>query len=122
MWVGDYGTDETLERATEELFSLFFSISSNLELCSEEERPLYEKLTGIYLGLLNLKELGMYESNEVARFQDQLNEIDMQRVDGKFLDGKGQIPRGQAMLHTIMNKSYKIAHQLLVNLEEIEGI
>ena len=120
MWAGELGDDKHLEHAMEELFGLFFTIASSMDACSEDQWPLYEKLTSIYTGLHGLRNKGNFTSDEVATFQDQLNEIDSKRSDGKFLDAKGNIPKGQAMLSCLLNKSYRTSHQLLVDLEARE--
>jgi len=120
MWLGEFGEDKQLEYAMEELFALFFTIASNMDMCSEDQWPLYEKLTRIYTGLMDLQGVDKFTSDDVARYQDQLNEIDSMRQDGKFLDGKREIPKGQAMLSTIMNKAYKLSHQLLVQVDDGE--
>jgi len=118
MWAGDWGEDKVMENAMEELFGFFFQIASSVEHVDESQWPLYEKLCGVYNGLSELKKSGKYDASDVSKFQDQLNDIDSKKVDGKFVDAKGEVPTGQSMLSTLLNKSYRLARQLLVNLEE----
>jgi len=121
---GVFGNDQQLSHKMEELFAMFFDIASKIDQCSEEQWPLYEKLTNVYRGLLKLKETGRDNITEkdVSPWQDKLNEIDSKKVDGKFLDSKGQIPKGQAWLSTLESRCYRLSHELLVQLEEKEKI
>jgi len=117
MWSGEFGDDKQLEHSIEEIFDLFFSIASSMDHCSEDQWPLFEELANVYKGLKALHDSGKYDAADVAKFQDKLNEIDSRKKDGKFYDAKGNIPKGQGMLSSILNKSYRLAHLLLVKLE-----
>jgi len=124
LWAGNFGSDveadKQLVHGMEDLFDTFFGVTANLENCSEDQWPVYEELTTIYRGLDALRKNPTisYDASDVAGFQDRLNAIDSKRVDGKFFDANGNVFRGQGMLTTIMEKSYRITHQLLVRLEE----
>ena len=113
MWCGELSEDRHLEYLVGDLFA---ELSSGVS-CPEEHRPLFERLTHIHSGLQALKIKGTHNSLEVSRFQDQLNEIDSNRVCGEFVDEKGNAVPGQAVLSAIMNKSYQEAHKLLLHVE-----
>jgi len=118
MWCGELPGDRDLESLVEGLFA---ELSSGLSY-PEALRSLFERLTHIHNGLQALKTKGTYNSLEVSRFQDQLNEIDSNRVRGEFVDEKGNTAPGQAVLSAIMNKSYQEAHKLLFTLSETSSL
>lgn len=56
---------------------------------------------------------------DLIPIQMKLGEIDSKRVDGKFLDEKGQCPEGQAVLHLLLHKCYRLVYILLSTSEPV---
>jgi hypothetical protein len=69
-------------------------------------RDVYEKLIRIRAALEGHRVTYRWslDSHSLVRLQEQLGEIDNLRVDGKFMDDKGAIPEGQAVLHFLLHK------------------
>ncbi|KAJ3128513.1 hypothetical protein HK098_004143 [Nowakowskiella sp. JEL0407] len=90
-------------------------------------RDVYEKLVDIR-GQLEKIELsrGWCDSStaqdvekSLYALQLRLGEIDNLRVDGKFLAEDGSIPEGQAVLHFLLHKCYRLVHKLQVQSEPV---
>lgn len=47
--------------------------------------------------------------------QRQLGKIDDLRIDGKFLDSEGNCAPGQAVLHFLLHKCYRLVYKLQVS-------
>lgn len=73
-------------------------------------RDVYEKLIRIRAALEghSVTYRWSLDSQSLVRLQEQLGEIDNLRVDGKFMDEKGAIPEGQAVLHFLLHKVYSL--------------
>ena len=56
---------------------------------------------------------------ELHELQRSLADIDNMRVDGKFLDEQGNVPEGQAILHFLLHKCYRLSRKLVNSLEII---
>jgi hypothetical protein len=85
-------------------------------------------LRGVYEKLVNIR--ANLESHEMtykwtltpsslAKIQQDLGEIDNMRVDGKFLAQDGTIPQGQAVLHFLLHKCYRLVRKLLTSMEPV---
>lgn len=68
---------------------------------------LKKELTDIKTKLGGLK-ASAKDVSEIAPLQEALAKIDNLRVDGKFVDAKGEIPAGQAELHDLLAECYEI--------------
>ena len=55
----------------------------------------------------------------MSKIQKELGEIDNLRIDGKFMDDKGQIPQGQAVLHFLLHKCFRLVRKLLTSMEPV---
>ncbi|KAJ3266938.1 hypothetical protein HDU77_008283 [Chytriomyces hyalinus] len=77
-------------------------------------RPIYESLVRIRTKLDHLEKVYRYtfRCDDLVPVQEELGEIDNQRVDGKFIDSTGQIPEGQAVLHFLLHKCYRIVYKI----------
>ena len=85
-------------------------------------------LRGVYETLVNIR--ANLESHELtfrwtltptslAKIQQELGGIDNLRVDGKFLAKDGAIPQGQAVLHFLLHKCYRLVRKLLTSMEPV---
>eukprot|EP00842_Homolaphlyctis_polyrhiza_P004141 jgi/Hompol1/4728/HPOL_003838-RA len=54
---------------------------------------------------------------ELHIYQQQVDEIDSLRKDGKFVDASGNIPEGQATLHDLLEWAYDLIHECIVEQE-----
>ncbi|KAJ3061089.1 hypothetical protein HK102_009251, partial [Quaeritorhiza haematococci] len=83
-------------------------------------RTVYERLLKIRARLERLQITSRWTASlekELVPLQMALGEIDNMRVDGKFLDGEGQIPEGQAILHFLLHKCYRLVYKLQTSTE-----
>ncbi|KAJ3056475.1 hypothetical protein HK097_006794 [Rhizophlyctis rosea] len=86
-------------------------------------RPLYEKLITIKAKLERLAVAHRWmksRSELLIGLQKELGEIDNLRVDGKFLDEQGNVPEGQAVLHFLLHKCYRLVYKINANAEPVD--
>ncbi|KAJ3219498.1 hypothetical protein HDU67_000911 [Dinochytrium kinnereticum] len=83
-------------------------------------RSVYEKLIKIKANLERIQMVYRWalKAEDLVQLQIELGAIDNLRVDGKFLDDKGQVPEGQAVLHFLLHKCYRIIYKLQSTAEE----
>ncbi|KAJ3102177.1 hypothetical protein HDU97_000738 [Phlyctochytrium planicorne] len=69
-------------------------------------RSVYERLIKIKGNLERISMVYRWalRAEDLVQLQMELGSIDNLRVDGKFLDEKGQVPEGQAVLHFLLHK------------------
>lgn len=121
---GDQQMDGTqlVDRLLTRCYELTWRLAEPAVRCDEAFQPLLIRLRGIRDGLLDLKRSGEYTEKDVRHFQRQLHEIESKREDGKFkVQGQAMmIAEGQAVLHTLLNDCYRLAHELLVATESVD--
>ncbi|KAJ3335256.1 hypothetical protein HDU93_006059 [Gonapodya sp. JEL0774] len=87
-------------------------------------REVYEALIRIRgrLDSLLLTHRWSLNGEEVLAIQEELRSIDNLRVDGKFLDPEQPniVPPGQAVLHGLLHKCYRLVHRLTEHLETLQ--
>jgi hypothetical protein len=107
------------------------SVAQPLEPLIKRLRGLHHTL-GIYLACLRA---GVpVDPLEIQMIQENLDAVDAQRVDGKFVweheefaPGEGtevvkkDVPKGQAVAHELLDSAYDLVHECLVELENLEG-
>ncbi|KAI8849478.1 hypothetical protein BC829DRAFT_416722 [Chytridium lagenaria] len=83
-------------------------------------RGVYEKLIRIKgtLEKIQIVHRWTLKPEDLVKLQMELGAIDNLRVDGKFLDEKGQCPEGQAVLHFLLHKCYRLVYKLQTSSEE----
>ncbi|KAJ1547617.1 hypothetical protein HK096_002021, partial [Nowakowskiella sp. JEL0078] len=87
-------------------------------------REVYERLVKLK-GNLEMMEIAPIwtprEDETLLSIQIELGSIDDLRIDGKFLDPNDStiVPPGQAVLHQVLHKCYRLVHKLQVNREPI---
>ncbi|KAJ1342026.1 hypothetical protein BSLG_003431 [Batrachochytrium salamandrivorans] len=59
------------------------------------------------------------KSGDLVPVQMRLGEIDNLRVDGKFMDEQGGVPPGQAVLHFLLHKCYRLVYKLQMSCEPV---
>ncbi|KAJ3352141.1 hypothetical protein HDU83_008324 [Entophlyctis luteolus] len=77
-------------------------------------RPIYESLIRIKNRLDHLQLVIKYSfrCDELLPVQKELGAIDNLRVDGKFVDLDGSVPEGQAVLHFLLHKCYRMVYKI----------
>ena len=123
-WKGTFPENVQMELLIEEVFASFFSLSFALEKVDASLQDLYARVINAHSGLQHLWQHRRTECNseEVRAFQEELAKVEQSRKSGVFVDSEGRIPRGQAMLTTMLEKSYRLARLLLVEIEAFEGV
>ncbi|KAH6581507.1 hypothetical protein BASA61_003217 [Batrachochytrium salamandrivorans] len=84
-------------------------------------QPVYEDLVRIKGKLERLLLVGHWtiKSGDLVPVQMRLGEIDNLRVDGKFMDEQGGVPPGQAVLHFLLHKCYRLVYKLQMSCEPV---
>ncbi|KAJ3035646.1 hypothetical protein HDV00_003586 [Rhizophlyctis rosea] len=86
-------------------------------------RAVYEKLITIKARLerLAIAHRWIKSRNEsLVELQKELGWVDNLRVDGKFLDEQGSVPEGQAVLHFLLHKCYRLVYKIQANSEPVD--
>jgi hypothetical protein len=83
---------------------------------------IYDKVAQVYKELLVLKTSPKLNTNQVAEIQDKLNDIENRfKVDGKFFrEGDKQVQSGQAVIISLIEKCYRLAHYLILQAPEVD--
>jgi hypothetical protein len=55
-----------------------------------------------------------FHSRDITPLQEELNDIDAQRVDGKFLGSDGGTPAGQAVVTGLLDQVHQFAYDLVI--------
>ncbi|KAJ1555860.1 hypothetical protein HK405_011588 [Cladochytrium tenue] len=95
-------------------------------------RPVYERLVAIKARLEHAQKIAKWgiRPEDLVPVQIELGEIDNLRVDGKFLGAEPEsveledpagaaVPEGQAVLHFLLHKCYRIVYKLQVASEPV---
>jgi hypothetical protein len=101
---------DLLERCYEDVHELLAArdpISGSL-------RPTYESLIAIHSELVNMEQTAKYHifGVDTSPVQYRLGQIDNMRKDGQFLDDTGACAPGQAILHSLLHKCYRLVYKL----------
>ncbi|KAJ3300699.1 hypothetical protein HK104_007600 [Borealophlyctis nickersoniae] len=86
-------------------------------------RPIYEQLIRIKARLERMVltiRWTMGRGEKLVAIQRELGDIDNLRVDGKFLDEQGNVPEGQAILHFLLHKCYRMVYKLVSTAEPVD--
>ncbi|KAF9166879.1 hypothetical protein DFQ26_006547 [Actinomortierella ambigua] len=84
-----------------------------------ELAPIHHRLVQLKLELDNLATRPQWSISEVYQIQEALREIEMQRVDGKFLNAQGDVSSGQAAVIGLLEDCYDDCHNLLATKERV---
>lgn len=123
-WRGAYPEDVQMEVLIEDVFSLFFAMSFNLDKVDPDLQDLYARVVQVHNGLNQLwtEKRSTFVLDDVRKLQEELATIEEAKNRGAFRDTSGNVPRGQAMLNSMMEKSYRLARLLNVEAEEMHGV
>jgi len=58
--------------------------------------------------------------DELVQIQKELDEIDSNQHDSKFLDSSGNIPAGQAHLRDLIERAYDLVNDCMLKIESLE--
>lgn len=124
-WQGLFQEDVRMELLIEQVFALFFSMSSALEQVGDGLQAQYlavAKVHGELTALWRFRRCS-FNTDDVLRLQRELAAVEETRVNGVFRDPvSGSVPPGQAVLTTLMERCYRLARNMLVELDELEGV
>ena len=82
-----------------------------------------EKVERIISDLNLMASQAQVDRNELIQLQVELDEVDSQQKDSKFLDSFGNIPVGQAHLRALIERAYDLVNdiQLKIEAREVDG-
>ncbi|KAG0176005.1 hypothetical protein DFQ28_007956 [Apophysomyces sp. BC1034] len=81
---------------------------------SPELLPIRNRLLRIRRQLIIIACKSSFKAEDILPFQQEIREVDSQRVDGKFMAEDGSIPPGQAVLVGLLDQNYAFAHDLVI--------
>jgi len=120
-----------IERQSQKMWDQFQLVLTPAMLTSENLMPVYEELCGIYQRLVDIK----YHENptspdfasHLVSLQNKLHAIENNRIPTMNVivppvEGNmpPSIPHGQAIISTLLNRCYKLAHQLTCEESPVE--
>ncbi|KAJ3074360.1 hypothetical protein HDU98_011429 [Podochytrium sp. JEL0797] len=84
-------------------------------------RPVYETLLRLKTKLdhLQLAIKYTFKCDDLIPIQMELGKIDNMRFDGKFVGENGVIPEGQAVLHFLLHKCYRMVYKIQAMTEPV---
>ncbi len=74
--------------------------------------PVYNILHSIRRKLERIKYHNIFNEKQIIKLQKKLSEISLKRLDGKFIDEEGGIPKGQAILNGLFEQNYELCREL----------
>ncbi|KAL0077113.1 hypothetical protein J3Q64DRAFT_1745877 [Phycomyces blakesleeanus] len=81
---------------------------------SPELLPIRNRLLRIRRQLVITACRSNFVATDLLPFQEEIREVDDQRVDGKFLGPDGTIPPGQAVVVDLLEQVFGMAHDLVI--------
>jgi len=89
------------------------TLRGELDLLGEPLLATHEKLISLLRSISLLNTRTRFSASEVRKLQSQIQEIDSQRVDGKFLTESGDIAKGSDEVSSILEKCLRWAELVL---------
>ncbi|KAI8907363.1 hypothetical protein EDD86DRAFT_53779 [Gorgonomyces haynaldii] len=114
-----------IERNRDRVWKQFDQILLPLWGFDESLMPVHDQLASIYKQLVEIRDAPLSTMKiqdreaKILNLQKQLHEIESKTENGKFGDAK-QVPRGQAMCMSLLNRCYKLVHEIVVELPELD--
>ncbi|KAF9978162.1 hypothetical protein BGZ73_003543 [Actinomortierella ambigua] len=99
--------------------ALLHELEDACKSIAPELTPIHHRLVQLKLELDNLATRPHWSTSEVHLIQEALREIEMQRVDGKFLNAQGEVSSGQAAVIGLLEDCYDDCHNLLATKERV---
>ncbi|KAF7723816.1 hypothetical protein EC973_001600 [Apophysomyces ossiformis] len=93
---------------------IYARLLSAIHEVSPELLPIRNRLLRIRRQLIIIACKSDFKADDILPFQEELREIDGQRVDGKFIAEDGSIPAGQAVIVGLLDQDYSFAHDLII--------
>ena len=95
--------------------------STDVDRVDPNLHPIYNALHSLRRKLERLKCHKCFSEDELLRIQKKLTEISSLKVDGKFMDARQNVLKGQAILTGLLEQNYEICHELLVSYNPISS-
>ncbi|KAF9192119.1 hypothetical protein BGZ49_003467, partial [Haplosporangium sp. Z 27] len=108
-----------LRRKIEFNNTLLKELQDTASSISPELAPTHRRLVILKTALDSLASRVSWDSSEVHHIQEELREIEAKRVDGKFMDEKGNVVSGQAAVIGLLEDCYDDCHNLLATKERV---
>ncbi|KAI8099042.1 uncharacterized protein BX664DRAFT_381663 [Halteromyces radiatus] len=94
--------------------TIYKRLLNTIHEVSPELLPIRNQLLRIRRQLLIIACQSNFHSKDILPLQEELQEIDEQRVDGKFLAADGSIPAGQAVVTGLLDQVHRFAYDLVI--------
>ncbi|ORZ18643.1 hypothetical protein BCR42DRAFT_411328 [Absidia repens] len=94
--------------------TIYKKLLATIHEVSPELLPIRNKLLRIRRQLLTVACRSDFGSKDILPLQEELNDIDASRVDGKFLDEDGGTPAGQAVVTGLLDQVHQFAYDLVI--------
>lgn len=102
-----------LSKRVEKCRASLDTLRGKLDLLGEPLLATHEKLISLLRSISLLNTRTRFSTSEVRKLQSQIQEIDSQRVDGKFLTESGEIAKGSDEVSSILEKCLRWAELVL---------
>ncbi|TGO15263.1 hypothetical protein BTUL_0042g00330 [Botrytis tulipae] len=89
------------------------NLSKRLERIGADLLPIHEKIISILRSISLANTRAKFSTTEVTKLQNQIKEIDSQRVDGKFVTATGETPPGNDEVCEYLERCLKWAEVVL---------
>ncbi|ORX59745.1 hypothetical protein DM01DRAFT_1333204, partial [Hesseltinella vesiculosa] len=95
--------------------NIYNKLLNTIHEVSPELLPIRNQLLRIRRQLLTVACRADFDADDIRPLQEELDDIDTKRVDGKFMADDGvSVPAGQAVLTTLMDQVFGFAHDLII--------
>eukprot|EP01025_Chloroclados_australasicus_P000943 TRINITY_DN10312_c0_g1_i1.p1 TRINITY_DN10312_c0_g1~~TRINITY_DN10312_c0_g1_i1.p1 ORF type:complete len:425 (-),score=52.98 TRINITY_DN10312_c0_g1_i1:361-1521(-) len=117
-------TEPVLQQNCSKLFNQCYDLLAKLKNTTAEMVPeirtIFDQLTALKKQLLEMR-YNPHVQHDVARIQQQLDEIDSQRIGGIFGGSlqQGNIPKGQAVCSDLLQDCYDLVEENMEDAEEL---
>ncbi|KAF6761564.1 hypothetical protein DFP72DRAFT_879019 [Ephemerocybe angulata] len=101
-----------LERQLNECDAIVQQLLESLSVISPELVPVHQRLISIRRQLVALAAKEGSQKAELKPLQEELRNIDSERVDGKFLGPSGVVPASQAICSGLLEECFDIAQEI----------
>ncbi|KAI8334756.1 hypothetical protein BC941DRAFT_454333 [Chlamydoabsidia padenii] len=94
--------------------NIYKKLLDTIHEVSPELLPIRNQLLRIRRQLLTVACKSDFHSKDITPLQEELNDIDAKRVDGKFLGKDGSTPAGQAVVTGLLDQVHQFAYDLVI--------
>ncbi|KAK7206238.1 hypothetical protein BZA70DRAFT_128058 [Myxozyma melibiosi] len=89
----------------------------SLAVVSPELAPILQKLVSIRRQIVSVGSMPKLHMSELKKLQEELRNIENQRVDGNFLSPDGNIPDGQNVLNGLLEECHNVLNDFFARKE-----